>query len=288
MFGFLNIHKPKGITSFQVIAQLRKIFRVKQIGHAGTLDPLATGVLPIAIGKCARLLEYLNSDKAYICECEFGKISNTYDMEGEVEFFANSNVSNNNVKEALQTFLGEIEQIPPVFSAVHHNGKRLYELARKGEIPTDIKKRTVTIYEIKLLEFDDKKQSAKFFVKCSSGTYIRTIVNDLGQMLKVGAVMTGLERVLAAGMAIKDSITIEQLQQSSDIEKYLINPLDVLSYKHRLLNDNEYNRVVKGMTIENCDRLENNETIILAKENNLVAISVVDGNNIKVKKVLAE
>lgn len=286
MFGFLNINKPQGITSFDVIAKLRKILKIKQIGHAGTLDPLATGVLPIAIGKCTRLIEYLNSDKAYICECEFGKVSNTYDLEGEVTTFSNAALNEGDVKEGLKFFQGEIEQIPPMFSAVHHNGKRLYELARKGEMPTDIKKRNVTIYEINLTNFDEKEQKAVFYVKCSSGTYIRTIVHDLGQNLKTGAVMTKLERVSAAGMSIENSITLKQLQQTDNVEKYLINPLDVLSYKRKVLSENEYKRIASGMAIDNSGEFTNQEPILLVKDSNLAAIAIADEKQIKVKKVL--
>jgi len=284
VFGFLNINKPEGITSFGVIARLRKIYNIKQIGHAGTLDPLATGVLPIAVGKAARLLEFLDTDKAYTCECEFGKVSNTYDTEGTVEFFTESKLNYAEVESSLMKFKGELLQTPPLFSAVHHNGKRLYELARKGQVPTDIKKRKVTVYEINLLQFDEKTQKAQFAVRCSSGTYIRSIVHDLGQALGVGAVMTGLTRTEAGGMKIETSVNIEELQESGAPERYLINPLDVISCKRRILTDDEYNKVVCGVEIKNGESSENGN-ILLVKDGNIAAIGQVEQDVVKIKKV---
>ena len=284
MFGFLNINKPEGITSFDVIAQLRKIFNIKQIGHAGTLDPMATGVLPIGVGKAARLLEFLDSDKAYICECEFGKISNTYDTEGDVEFFAKSELTFSQIEKALSIFKGNILQKPPLFSAVHHNGKRLYELARKGGKPDDIKPRKVCVYEINLLEFDETNQSAKIFVKCSSGTYIRSIIHDLGQLLGVGAVMTELTRVEAGRMKIENSVTIDELKESSVPCEYLLNPVDVLSCKKKILTDSEYRKVICGVAIE-AEDTEACGSVLLIKDGEAVAIGQTEKDVLKIKKV---
>ena len=284
MFGFLNINKPKGITSFDVIARLRKIFNIKQIGHAGTLDPIATGVLPVAVGKAARLLEFLDSDKAYIYECEFGKISNTYDMEGDVEFFAKSELTSSQIEKALSRFKGDILQKPPLFSAVHHNGKRLYELARKGEKPDDIKPRKVCVYEINLLEFDKTNQKAEIFVKCSAGTYIRSIIHDLGQLLGVGAVMTELTRVEAGGMKIENSVTIDELKETGTPCEYLLNPVDVLSCKKKILTDSEYKKVICGVAIE-AEDTEACGNVLLTKDGEAVAIGQIEKDVLKIKKV---
>ena len=154
MFGFLNVNKPSGITSHQVISKLRKITGVKQIGHAGTLDPLASGVLPVAIGKTTKLLDYLPSDKAYIVKMEFGKRSDTYDIEGNIEETGYRKVMLVEIEKGLVFQRGKVKQIPPAFSAVHYNGKRLYELAREGKIPEDIPSREITIYENEILNFD--------------------------------------------------------------------------------------------------------------------------------------
>lgn len=167
MFGFLNIYKPKGITSHDVVGVLRKITKIRQIGHTGTLDPMAEGVLPVAISKASRLIEYLVEDKGYIAEVTFGKISDTYDIEGKIEDFSDKKVTSDEINEKLRSFSGEIEQIPPAFSAVHYKGKRLYELARNGEIPDDIPKRKVFIAKSELVDFDESRQIGKIAIECS-------------------------------------------------------------------------------------------------------------------------
>ena len=200
MFGFLNINKPSGMSSHKVISVLRKITGIKQIGHAGTLDPLASGVLPIAIGKASKLIDYMPEDKAYSVSMLFGKISDTFDLEGKVEEFSHKKVTIEEIEKALISFRGQIEQIPPAFSAVHYNGKRLYELAREGKIPDDIPKRLITVYKNEIISFDYEKQILKLDIECSKGTYIRSIVHDLGQFLNVGAVMSELIRTKSSGL----------------------------------------------------------------------------------------
>ena len=285
MFGFLNVYKPMGMTSHDVVAVLRKKLKIKQIGHSGTLDPLATGVLPIAIGKATRLIEYLSDEKAYIVSLQFGKISDTYDTEGKVESFSNIKVENGQMEIALKDFLGKIEQIPPAYSAVHYNGKRLYELAREGIIPEDIPKREVFIEEIKLIEFDEENQLASLYVKCSKGTYIRTIVHDLGQKLGAGAVMTALERVLSSTFSKENSVKLDDIESADDAKKWLINPVDVLSYNQKLLTDVELEKVKHGNSLLNDGNY--NDGILLLKQNNtLIAVGLAEGNIIKISKVL--
>ena len=210
MFGFLNVNKPSGMTSHKVISVLRKITGIKRIGHAGTLDPLASGVLPVAIGKAASLIDYLPSDKRYIAGLEFGKKSDTYDIEGNIEVVNAKPVTLQEIEKVLSLFRGEVRQIPPAFSAVHYNGKRLYELARAGKIPDNILSRLINIYQNDILEFDEQTQKLKLDITCSKGTYIRTIVNDLGEALNTGAVMYELTRIEAGGMNIKNSISIDE------------------------------------------------------------------------------
>ncbi len=285
MFGFLNVYKPMGMTSHDVVAVLRKKIKIKQIGHSGTLDPLATGVLPIAIGKATRLIEYLSDEKAYIASLEFGKISDTYDIEGKVESFSTSKVTREQIETSLTDFLGKIEQIPPAYSAVHYNGKRLYELAREGIIPDDIPKREVFVEEIKLIDFDDESQMASLYIKCSKGTYIRTIIHDLGQKLVAGAVMTGLERVLSSNFIKENSVSLDDIESPEDVKKWLINPVDVLSYNQKLLTDDELEKVKHGNSLLNNG--DYNDGILLLKHiNTLVAIGLVEGNIIKISKVL--
>ena len=132
-FGFLNIYKPKGLTSHDVVAKLRKVLKIKQVGHTGTLDPFATGVLPIAVGKATKLIEYLDDDKEYIATVQFGKTTDTYDLEGEVTETFDKNATESEVVEALKSFEGEVSQMPPIYSAIKVNGKKLYDYARAGE-----------------------------------------------------------------------------------------------------------------------------------------------------------
>ena len=286
MFGFLNINKPQGMTSHDVVSVLRKITHIKQIGHTGTLDPLATGVLPIAISKASRLIEYLNEDKAYIAKLQFGFISDTYDSDGNIEKYLDKKVTKEEILQNIEKFKGNIEQIPPAHSAVHYNGKRLYELARKGIIPDDIPKRKVIISKLELLEFDDEKQTATLEIACSKVTYIRSIVNDLGFKLDTGALMTDLTRIKSGLFNIDTAVNLKDIKEIADVQKNLINPLDVLTYKQRELTLKEYDDVSHGRSINTSD-YENNELILLTLNKKLCAIAQKDNKEPKlsVRKV---
>ena len=249
MFGFLNIYKPKGLTSHDVVAKLRKILKIKQIGHTGTLDPLAEGVLPIAVGKASRLIEYLQDDKSYRVTFEFGKISDTFDTEGNIEFFSDKKVTQEELVNILQDFNGEIEQTPPAFSAVHYNGKRLYELARQGIIPDDIPKRKIFIEKISLISFDYNLQQAVLDIDCSKGTYIRSIVSDIGFKLHAGAIMIALVRTKSGSFVLDDAIYLEQIEDALSVEQYLKNPVSVLPFKSYVINDEQYQKVIYGQKI---------------------------------------
>lgn len=285
LLGFLNINKPKGITSHDVISKLRRACKIKQIGHTGTLDPMAQGVLPVAIGKASRLIEFLEENKGYKAELIFGKISDTYDTEGEIKDFSDKKVSKDEVEKALSAFLGKIEQIPPAYSAVHYNGKRLYELAREGIIPEDIPKRTVFINKLELVDFDVDAQTATLDIECSKGTYIRSIVNDLGMSLGVGAVMTALTRTQSGIFRIENSIPLDIFVDRSDVEKYLINPVDVLSYSCYEMSEFEFQRIRHGQGLD-VEKFEENEYVCLIYQNQLCAVSQKsNGNKLVTKKV---
>ena len=159
MFGFLNVYKPKGMTSHDVVSVLRRVSKIKQIGHTGTLDPFAEGVLPICIGKATRLIEYLNDEKAYIGTIQFGKSTTTYDIEGEGVNFSDKKITLPQIEENLDYFRGEIEQTPPLYSAIKIKGKKLYEYARKGE-KIEIPKRKVFIEKLEVLNFDEENQQS--------------------------------------------------------------------------------------------------------------------------------
>lgn len=286
MFGFLNINKPKGMTSHDVVAMLRRALKIKQIGHTGTLDPMATGVLPVAIGKASRLIEYLQENKGYIADVQFGKVSDTFDTEGAVKDYSNKKAAKEQIKEALNNFRGKIEQIPPAHSAVHYKGKRLYELARQGIIPDDIPKRTVFVTKLEFVEFDEESQSAKLEIHCSKGTYIRSIINDLGLTIGTGAVMSGLVRTKSGLFELENAISPDCITDKAEAEKYLINPVEVLSYKCYELTEIEYKKIQHGQSIA-TDDFEDNEYVCLTFNNELCAISQKqeNSNTLVTKKV---
>lgn len=287
MFGFLNIYKPEGITSFDVIAKLRKILKIKQIGHAGTLDPMAVGVLPIAIGKCTRLLEFLPDDKGYIADLQLGYTSTTYDKEGEIKKVQSEKlIHEEDFIQILNTFKGDIEQTPPMFSAVHYKGKRLYELAREGQQIEDRPKRKINIKKIELINFDFDKQRASIVVYCSKGTYIRSLISDIGEKLSCGAYMSALERIQSGAFFKETSVKLEDILNLQTAEKYLINPLDVLSCECKPLTEAEKQKVLNGNAI-NDDEIKENNIVSLVFENKLIAIGIKNNNFIKIKKVLA-
>lgn len=284
MFGFLNINKPSGITSHKVISILRKITGIKQIGHAGTLDPLASGVLPVAIGKATRLIDYLSDDKEYVAGMYLGKKSDTFDIQGKVEQICSEKVDLDRIEEILSKFKGVIMQVPPAFSAVHYNGKRLYELARKGNIPNDIPKREVNIYKNEIVDFDYDKQILKLKIACSKGTYIRTIINDIGEALGVGAVMFELTRVKSASMIIDTSVTLDESITKAYIERHIISPQDILTVPFVEISDKEYERVRNGNKIKNIYNIVN--SVILMYDKVPIALASNEIEFIQPKKLL--
>lgn len=286
MFGFLNIYKPKGLTSHDVVAVLRRVTKIKQIGHTGTLDPFAEGVLPICIGKATRLIEYLSDDKAYIATIQFGKTTDTYDLEGIFTSQSDMKISEDDVLEKLKEFEGEIEQIPPIYSALKVNGKKLYEYARAG-IEVEIKPRKVNIERIELLTFDFENQIAEIYVKCSKGTYIRTIGYDLGQKLGCGGYLIKLIRAQAGDFNLETSVQLDLLMSKDIVEKYIINPLDKLPLEKLVLNDVEFERASHGMPIYVNGRNVSG-TIVLTYKDKLVGVANLDNEKIKIKKFVYE
>ena len=284
MFGFLNINKPSDITSHKVISILRKITGIKQIGHAGTLDPLASGVLPVAIGKASKLIDYLPSDKSYRVGMYLGMTSDSFDTEGVITKNDCEKVTIEQVESALPKFKGEIKQVPPAFSAVHYNGKRLYELARSGKIPEDIPARDIIIYKNELVDFDYENQILRLDISCSKGTYIRTIVNDLGEVLGCGAVMFELTRTEAASMKLENALDLKETLQKDEIIENLVKPQDVLPLTQIEISPDDFKKVLNGNKFENTYKVSGE--ILLLKENNVVALAHADEKFIQPKKVL--
>ena len=286
MFGFLNVYKPTGMTSHDVVGYLRRVTKIKQIGHTGTLDPFAEGVLPIAIGKATRLIEYLDDDKAYVGRFCFGKSTDTYDIEGEVVNVYEEKVSKEDVINILTQFQGEIEQYPPIYSAKKIKGKKLYEYAREGVNDIEITPCKINIYKSELLEFNKNEQWADIYISCSKGTYIRSIANDLGKVLNNGCYLSKLKRVQAGLFEVNDAIPLEKIETPEFVEKSLLNPLNYLPQQKQELNEVEYNRVLHGLPVYNRTKNQLGDIILLTKNDELLAISTVVENGLKVKKVL--
>ena len=216
MTGIIIIDKPKDMTSFGAVARVRRICGEKKCGHTGTLDPMATGVMTVMLGGATRFCELLPShDKAYIASFKLGMRTDTLDITGEVVETKPVEATAEQVREALKEFVGDISQLPPMYSAVSVNGQRLYDLARKG-IEVERKPREVTVFSIDMIEENEETGEYKIAVECSSGTYIRTLIDDLGLKLVCGAVMTDLRRTKANGFTLEDAVTIEELQSLAE------------------------------------------------------------------------
>lgn len=212
MTGIICVNKEKDITSFGVCAKMRGILKEKKVGHTGTLDPMATGVLPIMIGGATRFLDYLpESDKGYRAVFVLGKTTDTLDITGTVTAENEVNASKADVESVLTQFKGRIMQTPPMYSAVSVNGKRLYDLARQG-IEVEREKREVEIKSLELAECNENENEYTIDVLCTKGTYIRTLIDDIGRVLGCGAVMTSLVRTYAMGFTLDDCKTLAQLQ----------------------------------------------------------------------------
>lgn len=217
--GIIIINKPKDFTSFDVIAKLRGVLHIKRLGHAGTLDPMATGVLPVFVGKATKACDILPVDeKSYTAGFKLGLKTDTQDITGKVFFEKRSNVKSEELFEKIKLFSGEIEQIPPMYSAVSVGGKRLYELAREGK-EIERKPRKIRVDNIEVLEFDEKSQTGVLKICCSKGTYIRTIIHDLGEALGTGGVLLSLERTSSSGYDISQSHTLDEIQALVDSGK---------------------------------------------------------------------
>ena len=219
--GIINIYKPAGMTSHDVIYKLRKILGIKKLGHTGTLDPLATGVLPVCIGKATRVCEYLDDDfKKYRCTMVLGIETDTQDVTGEIIRRADvSGIRPEDVYKAFEGFSGWIDQKPPMYSAVRVKGRRLYEYARAGE-EVEVKTRKVFIssLEVEVMDFSHDAGSKKvtFTVECSKGTYIRTICQDVGKELGCGACMESLERLASGRFTVEDAVTLDELRRAAE------------------------------------------------------------------------
>ncbi|MBQ2323531.1 MAG: tRNA pseudouridine(55) synthase TruB [Oscillospiraceae bacterium] len=222
--GIIIINKPAGWTSMDVCAKLRGIFHEKRVGHAGTLDPMATGVLPVFVGQATKAVSFAESgEKEYLARLRLGLTTDTQDTTGTALSELPVTVTEEDLRAVLPRFTGEIEQIPPMYSAVKVQGRKLYELARKGA-EVERKPRAVTIFSLELLGQTGKNEYA-LRVRCSKGTYIRTLCHDIGAVLGCGGAMSALERTMAAGFTLSEAVTLEQVQEQKEA---LLRPTDSL------------------------------------------------------------
>ncbi len=212
MTGIILLDKPNNMTSFSAVNRVRRLLSVKKAGHTGTLDPMATGVLPIALSNCTRFIDLLPvHDKAYVATARLGITTDTLDSTGTVLSESEVNVTREALESVIKNYIGTIKQIPPMYSAISKDGKRLYELARQG-IEIEREAREITIYSLSLTSFE--KDRFTLSVECSAGTYIRSLIDDIGRDLGCGAVMTALRRTAANGFSIENCVTLDELQNA--------------------------------------------------------------------------
>lgn len=230
MDGVIVIDKPQGFTSFDVVAVMRRLCRQKKIGHTGTLDPMATGVLPLLLGKATRAASLLDdTDKEYCAGFRLGVSTDTQDSTGKTLQESTAPVTREQLEAVLPVFRGDILQVPPMYSAVQKDGRRLYDLARQG-IEVEREPRPITIYKLELNEYDEQSRSGSLTVRCSKGTYIRTVCADIGDRLGVFGTMTSLRRTIASGFSLADTVTLEQakeLSQSGELSQRVL-PVECL------------------------------------------------------------
>lgn len=290
MDGVINIFKNTGMTSFDVVRIVKKTSNTKKVGHTGTLDPEASGVLPVCIGKGTKIIDYImNSDKVYEVEFKLGIKTTTYDLEGDiVEEIDPSNLTNENILSAINSFIGEYNQVPPMYSALKKNGVRLYELARKG-IEVEREGRPVKIINIENIKINNPYITMT--VTCSKGTYIRSLCYDIGNYLEVGAAMTKLKRTQTSKFTEEEAINIKDIN-SENINDYVISIEDALDAYDKLVVINKYSRLlINGVRV--FDRRFTKEDFKLEKlyrvyDEDGVFIGLGSGNHqgFKIEKLL--
>jgi len=278
--GIIVVNKPKGITSFDVIRKLKKILKTKKIGHTGTLDPLATGVMLMCVGKATKLASDLEAkDKVYIADFDIGYATDTYDIEGKKIAENIIEVSKENLEQSIKKFVGNIKQVPPMYSAIKIDGNKLYHLARKG-IEVERPERDVTIEYINLLDFKDNK--AKIETKVSKGCYIRSLIYDIGQDLGTYATMTALQRKQVGDYSLEDSYSLEQIEEmvlNNDF-KFLKTIEEIFSYdKYSLQTEKELTLYKNGNTVKIKESLENKKYRIYFQDE-FIGLANVENNNL--------
>ena len=272
MFGLLNIDKPQGMTSRDVVNVVQRVIRPVKVGHAGTLDPLATGVLILPVGRATRLTDLIHKvSKTYVAIFELGKVSETEDIEGEIEIRDVRDIPDlESVQRVVAGFCGRQLQRPPAYSALKINGKRAYSLARRGE-KVELKSREIEILQIRILTYDFPILQLE--VECTSGTYIRSLGRDIGEQLNTGAVMTGLRRTAIGNFTVEHAIAPD-FSSPQSVASSLHNPLQILDGFHRtLLNEQQQQQLFHGRRIDLND-ISGDMTLGITSDEQLLSVLV--------------
>ena len=291
MNGVINIIKNTGMTSFDVVARVRKITKEKKVGHTGTLDPEAFGVLPICLGKATKIIDYMmENEKAYRVSFKLGIVTDTYDLEGKIirEKDA-SNVGKEEIIRVISNFIGNIKQVPPMYSALKQNGVKLYELARKG-IEVKREARDITIYKIENIDIQDE---ICMDVYCSKGTYIRSLCFDIGEELGVGATMTKLCRIKNGNFTLQNGLNIDDLNEEN-VKERIISIEEALCRFDKIVVNNKFTKLlVNGVRVYDkrlCkDIIKNNKLYRVYDDlNTFIGLGRKDDSGFKIEKLLIE
>jgi tRNA pseudouridine55 synthase len=296
-FGFLNVHKPSGMTSHDVVSRVRRLMRMKRVGHGGTLDPLAQGVLPVALGQACRLLRYMPGNKTYLAEILLGQRTTTDDTEGEVVSRADPLIvpDKEAVKDALTCFVGSFEQVPPDYSAVHHQGKRLYQLARAGVSVENVPARLVRVDSIEIVDMQQAVLTVR--IACGSGTYIRSIARDLGDKLGCGACLQALTREVAGPFHLGAAVNLERLEEAcrlGETASTILAPDSVLGRNPDLfrleVDDDSAKRISMGQSVlcphSTVEAVRADQRIMVCSGRWLLAICTLESDRLKAEVVI--
>lgn len=293
MNGVINIYKNTGMTSFDVVAMVRRVAKMKKVGHTGTLDPAASGVLPVCLGKATKIIDYImENKKVYRVNLKLGMVTDTYDLEGAVlrEKDA-SHITKDEILNCINSFVGTIDQVPPMYSALKQNGVRLYELARQG-IEVHREARKVTIYSIENIKIESN-DNIQMDVCCSKGTYIRSLCYDIGEKLNVGATMTALERIQNGPFTKEEAINIEDLTEEL-LEKHIISIEKALdSFEKITVNEKFGNLLRNGVKVFDnrmySEEVEFNKLYRVYEDNGVfLGLGKRDEKGFKLEKLLIE
>ncbi len=260
--GIINIYKEKGFTSHDVVAKMRGILKMKKIGHTGTLDPEAEGVLPVCLGKGTKLVELItDKDKTYEAVLKLGIVTDTQDLTGEVLKVSEVKADLPEITAVMLSFIGEYDQLPPMYSAIKVNGKKLYELARQGkEIERDT--RRVVIHDIRILDYSESEHEVKVSVDCGKGTYIRTLLHDIGEALGCGGTMKSLIRTRVGSFLLKEALKlseVEELVRSDRISEHILPVEELFRDYRKIIVEKEFDKFIHNGNVLSIDKLRNSD-----------------------------